>query len=434
MSPVSQGRYCQTCCKPVVDFTNMSDKQVLDVISKAAGQTCGRFTPQQLQRPIVHQQPPVIKPYKLLLSAFIPAFLLSATNAKSQVKGRADTKIESKKFTASQSVEDAARKPTTITGIVEDESGSPPAGAGVVIKGTNSRAVTDSKGAFSMSATAGYKKVILQVEYVGYEIKEVEVKAELRQPLKITFTAKDLQQLGEVVVVGYVAANDFEEKLPAIFKNREVAIRQYAGAVLNEAGEGVPFASIKLNGKKEIIADSSGRFKFDIKENKKSISIFASSTGYQAGESIVALNDPKLDTVEVTLKNQPALDQVTVKCNVSEALTGMAGGLAIIKTVSVFDTANTFVHKVFNKQMFKSYPNPARRGSNLSLTFKKTGNYSVQLFDNAGKLYVQKEYLNQPAGQVVAFAMPANVPTGTCYLKAIDNSSNKQFVDKVLIW
>jgi hypothetical protein len=49
MTPDERGRFCGSCQKIVVDFTVMSDKELLDYISNVAGQpTCGRFSYHQL--------------------------------------------------------------------------------------------------------------------------------------------------------------------------------------------------------------------------------------------------------------------------------------------------------------------------------------------------------------------------------------------------
>ncbi len=53
MTPELQGRYCGQCSKTVVDFSLMTDGQILDVLKKQTGGTCGRFTTQQLFRPLL---------------------------------------------------------------------------------------------------------------------------------------------------------------------------------------------------------------------------------------------------------------------------------------------------------------------------------------------------------------------------------------------
>ncbi|MEP6512378.1 MAG: T9SS type A sorting domain-containing protein [Parafilimonas sp.] len=52
MSSAEQGRFCQSCCKQVVDFTSMTDQQVLNYFKKASGNICGRFENDQLKRPL----------------------------------------------------------------------------------------------------------------------------------------------------------------------------------------------------------------------------------------------------------------------------------------------------------------------------------------------------------------------------------------------
>lgn len=86
MSAADQGKYCGSCCKTVTDFSMMSDKEILAVLSKAPSNTCGRFTKDQLERPLYEQTPTHSKPYRFFLSALIPTFLLANTGM-AQTKG-----------------------------------------------------------------------------------------------------------------------------------------------------------------------------------------------------------------------------------------------------------------------------------------------------------------------------------------------------------
>jgi hypothetical protein len=53
MTPKEQGRYCDSCEKIVIDFTKMSDNELLNYFTKAAGQpVCGHFANDQLNRKI----------------------------------------------------------------------------------------------------------------------------------------------------------------------------------------------------------------------------------------------------------------------------------------------------------------------------------------------------------------------------------------------
>jgi len=53
MTPRDKGRFCASCSKQVVDFSLMSDQQVLNYFKNATGNVCGRFANDQLQRPMI---------------------------------------------------------------------------------------------------------------------------------------------------------------------------------------------------------------------------------------------------------------------------------------------------------------------------------------------------------------------------------------------
>ncbi|ANE52911.1 T9SS type A sorting domain-containing protein [Flavisolibacter tropicus] len=52
MTPEDKGRFCGSCQKTVVDFTNMSDRELAAFFKKSVGSVCGRFHQDQLNREI----------------------------------------------------------------------------------------------------------------------------------------------------------------------------------------------------------------------------------------------------------------------------------------------------------------------------------------------------------------------------------------------
>jgi len=60
MAPRAHGRYCSACEKTVVDFTRMSDAELISFFKKSADQsTCGRLRSDQMNRPLIQ---PVVYP------------------------------------------------------------------------------------------------------------------------------------------------------------------------------------------------------------------------------------------------------------------------------------------------------------------------------------------------------------------------------------
>ena len=46
MAKVQDGRHCESCCKTVTDFTQMSNQQIIDHLA-AASNVCGRMSANQ---------------------------------------------------------------------------------------------------------------------------------------------------------------------------------------------------------------------------------------------------------------------------------------------------------------------------------------------------------------------------------------------------
>ena len=54
MAPQAKGRYCSACEKTVVDFTRMSDAELIAFLQKSTDQsTCGRLRNDQMDRPLI---------------------------------------------------------------------------------------------------------------------------------------------------------------------------------------------------------------------------------------------------------------------------------------------------------------------------------------------------------------------------------------------
>lgn len=87
MTPVGGGRHCESCCKTVIDFTKMTDSEIINYFATKSN-TCGRFTSDQLPR--INQSFIISEPrgkfWKYLgIAAFI-AGLFSTVKADAQVQ------------------------------------------------------------------------------------------------------------------------------------------------------------------------------------------------------------------------------------------------------------------------------------------------------------------------------------------------------------
>lgn len=93
MSPSDRGRFCNACAKQVIDFTNMTDQQLLNYFSTIKDQkVCGRIHTDQLNREI--SGPAVVKRKRFWFWNYFAAFILffaKTNSSKAQTTSKVDT-------------------------------------------------------------------------------------------------------------------------------------------------------------------------------------------------------------------------------------------------------------------------------------------------------------------------------------------------------
>ncbi|AUD02561.1 hypothetical protein [Spirosoma pollinicola] len=64
MQPNEQGRFCASCQKTVVDYTALSDQELVRLLSKTSGSSCGRLRNEQLDRPLGLANPSIASSWR----------------------------------------------------------------------------------------------------------------------------------------------------------------------------------------------------------------------------------------------------------------------------------------------------------------------------------------------------------------------------------
>lgn len=77
MGEAGNGRFCDACSKTVVDFTLMSDRQVLSYLGDRNKKVCGRFAPDQLNRDFRMSQEKGRRPWSVVWRLALVGMLLS---------------------------------------------------------------------------------------------------------------------------------------------------------------------------------------------------------------------------------------------------------------------------------------------------------------------------------------------------------------------
>jgi len=210
MTPQDQGRFCGSCQKVVVDFSVMTDKEVLDYFSKASQHVCGRFSNDQLNKEITAR--PVKKQVTWLYvwNLMLATFLMTKTYAQGKpqikrlpVKTTINEKPSLVGWTSSVLDPVAAVIPVSMKGVVLDaQTNQPVPGASINIKGTQNGTMADTSGKFLLRAEKN-NVLELEVSAIGYETQTVVLDKtanweNLRVLLKPAVT-----ELQEVSVIAY---------------------------------------------------------------------------------------------------------------------------------------------------------------------------------------------------------------------------------------
>lgn len=208
MTPVEQGRYCGACQQNVVDFTGMSDAQLITFFKKpSTGSVCGRFNTEQLHREIVPPQKR-LPWFKYFFQLVIPAFLLSQkavaqgkpvlrpVNTQTQpdctpVKGKIKQKDE---IPANLSVSDSRK------GRIVTEKGEPVPYATVISADKRYYASSDAGGWFIIPERKPGESLQLEISSVGYLPLEVLYAYSKENESPVFVMKPDLKELEPVMV------------------------------------------------------------------------------------------------------------------------------------------------------------------------------------------------------------------------------------------
>ncbi len=240
MTAANKGRFCSSCNKEVVDFSLLTDVEVLNFFKRSTGNTCGRFSTYQLERPLQETKIEKKKSWKWLLASITSLVMISRSNAQKKeectalvgkVKITQPRKPDAKTDSVLKNlvlggafirphvikpqpvikpiindlkgevVITAGRK-VMIDGYVDDENDNAIAGAAVSVGG-QVKGYTDNDGYFSVTTLAMPGKLSISFTSVGFtdESSVIDAPKDIAT-LFITMKPK-AQELPGVTVTGY---------------------------------------------------------------------------------------------------------------------------------------------------------------------------------------------------------------------------------------
>ncbi|MDB5281861.1 MAG: hypothetical protein JWO06_936 [Bacteroidota bacterium] len=180
MTATSQGAYCQSCKKNVIDFSNKTDNDIYEILTNAKGHSCGRFTPAQIHQPITKSEiNNSFLNWKAIAASV--ATLIAAENLKAGDKDNAklpaDTiqKMELNHLNSLQVTDNSKASNTVIKGKVVDRESSEALGGAIIrLKHSDRTYVTNDEGFFAIDCQ-NLKSDTVSFSYIGYQTATMPV-------------------------------------------------------------------------------------------------------------------------------------------------------------------------------------------------------------------------------------------------------------------
>ena len=202
----SNGGFCSSCQKEVIDFTSWSDEQIKLYFKNISRNTCGRFRKDQLTVYTYDKRAKAVLTW--LSFAFTGILILFASrSASGQNNPRQTTEQYQPDDYNNQSIPQTRASSFKVSGIVRSvEENIPLPGVNVVLKGTSTSTNTDADGRFTLTSPTAESPAVIVFTFIGLETVERSVSMEqIDQEMVVDMKYDQVALLGEMIVGGGVS-------------------------------------------------------------------------------------------------------------------------------------------------------------------------------------------------------------------------------------
>ncbi len=210
MLPEEKGKFCQSCQKIVVDFSKMTNEQIIDFLNKSNEKVCGRVAKHQLNTPIsnyvINKTP--------FFNKYVAGFLMALGfyhPAKSQTTPTSTiTEIQNTVGTIAYRPNVPSNKRLVINGrVIDAKTKKAIIGASVSIVGSELTAVTDKNGHYTINVPNEFQNASLElmISALGFETFYVTGLDYHKTALTVTTKMqKEMEHIkGDIMIMGKIA-------------------------------------------------------------------------------------------------------------------------------------------------------------------------------------------------------------------------------------
>ncbi len=172
MLKTENGKFCFACSKNVIDFTQMTDNEIIQFLSKNAENQCGTFKKTQIDRVLIENEKSTFRNYfTKTISFFSSLLILSTYNQTFANSNTIEAKTNQFEKNIFKEIEKSDSSKNVVKGkVIDFDSKEPLIGAVVNLVGTSIRKFADENGEFSIEIPDSLvgKAFSIEAHYIGF--------------------------------------------------------------------------------------------------------------------------------------------------------------------------------------------------------------------------------------------------------------------------
>lgn len=205
MTDIEKGKFCSSCAKPVIDFTNYSNSELIDTFKNTDKKICGKLYSHQLDTPLVNNYKKRHSSfiYKILSASILVGFSKVSFSQKQATPITEVYRTQDTLITIKPNSE--LSKTRIIKGCIMNENNDSIPFVNLEIQNSSLSTVTNLDGLFELLIPDSIinKKITLKIYSIGYETiyHVIEPTFEKSGVIKVNFKLKEKNcTIGTIVI------------------------------------------------------------------------------------------------------------------------------------------------------------------------------------------------------------------------------------------
>jgi hypothetical protein len=222
MTPSQKGRFCASCQKEVIDFTQLSPLEIARK-TKSSKNLCGRFTQSQLQQEYVVASQNKLSRLGIALGLGSIIAIAQPSFAQEEQTDKINIYQENDHLQEETTLRTKTSDSISISGTVTDEEGLPLPGVTVIQQNTQNGIQTDFNGNFSIEISKDDFKNDLILEFSYFGFVNVALNCQRIESNQLLIKMKPDSENREVVITGgaFISKPNIFQRFLNLFRSKD---------------------------------------------------------------------------------------------------------------------------------------------------------------------------------------------------------------------